>query len=80
AFVLVELRATDPLLDVRYFRRRGFATGSISVGMQFLTIFGFFLLIVQYLQLVKGYDPIAASLALAPMALPVLLFSLVSPR
>ncbi|MBB1036038.1 MFS transporter, partial [Dietzia sp. CQ4] len=54
AFVLVELRATDPLLDVRYFRRRGFATGSISVGMQFLTIFGFFLLIVQYLQLVKG--------------------------
>lgn len=80
AFVLVELRATDPLLDVRYFRRRGFATGSISVGMQFLTIFGFFLLIVQYLQLVKGYDPIAASLALAPMALPVLVFSLISPR
>lgn len=80
AFVLVELRATDPLLDVRYFRRRGFAAGSISVGMQFLTIFGFFLLIVQYLQLVKGYDPIAASLALAPMALPVLVFSLVSPR
>lgn len=80
AFVVVELRAADPLLDVRYFRRRGFTTGSISVGMQFLTIFGFFLLIVQYLQLVKGYDAISASTALAPMVLPVLVFSLISPR
>ncbi|HHX83786.1 MAG TPA: MFS transporter [Actinomycetales bacterium] len=80
AFVLVELRAADPLLDVRYFRRRGFTTGSVSVAMQFLTIFGFFLLIVQYLQLVKGYDAIAASLALAPMILPVMVISLLSPR
>ncbi|MDV8002020.1 MFS transporter [Rhodococcus sp. IEGM 1408] len=79
-FVLVELRATDPLLDVRYFRRRGFTTGSVAVGMQFLTIFGFFLLIVQYLQLVKGYDAISASLALAPMVIPVMVFSLLSPR
>lgn len=80
AFIAVELRATDPLLDVRYFRRRGFTTGSVSVGMQFLTIFGFFLLIVQYLQLVKDYDPLSASIALAPMVLPVMIFSLLSPR
>lgn len=79
-FVLVELRAADPLLDVRYFRRRGFTTGSVAVGMQFLTIFGFFLLIVQYLQLVKGYDAISASMALAPMVIPVMVFSLLSPR
>ncbi|AVZ38283.1 MULTISPECIES: MFS transporter [unclassified Dietzia] len=79
-FVLVELRATDPLLDVRYFRRRGFTTGSVAVGMQFLTIFGFFLLMVQYLQLVKGYDALSASLALAPMVIPVMVFSLLSPR
>lgn len=80
AFVLVELRVSDPLLDVRYFRRRGFTTGSVSVGMQFLTIFGFFLLIVQYLQLVKGYDAISASLALAPMIVPVMIISLLSTR
>ena len=80
AFVLVELRADDPILDVRYFRRRGFSAGSVAVGMQFLTIFGFFLLIVQYLQLVKGYDAIGASLSLAPMVVPVMVFSLLSPK
>lgn len=80
SFVLVELRATDPLLDVRYFRRRGFATGSVSVALQFLVIFGFFLLIVQFLQLVQGYDSLMAAMALAPMAVPVLLLSLVAPK
>ncbi|WP_314037656.1 MFS transporter [Dietzia sp. CH92] len=80
AFILVELRAGDPILDVRYFTRRGFSAGSVSVGMQFLTIFGFFLLIVQYLQLVKDYDAIGASLSLAPMVVPVMVFSLLSPR
>nr|WP_313313626.1 MFS transporter [Dietzia maris] len=79
-FVLVELRAPDPLLDVRYFRRRGFSAGSISVAMQFLTIFGFFLLIVQYLQLVKGYDALGAAMALAPMVVPVLVLSLLAPK
>ena len=80
AFVLVELCVADPLLDVRYFRRRGFTTGSVSVALQFLTIFGFFLLIVQFLQLVKDYDALSASLALAPMVVPVMVFSLLSPR
>src|SRR5699024_8466668 len=61
AFVVAELRADDPLLDVRYFRRRGFTTGALSVTLQFLTTFGFFLLIVQYLQMVKGYGAIGAS-------------------
>ena len=43
-------------------------------------IFGFFLLIVQYLQLVQGYDALGAAMALAPMAVPVLLLSLIAPR
>ena len=80
AFIGVELRASDPLLDVRYFRRRGFSTGSVSVALQFLVIFGFFLLIVQYLQLVQGYDALGASMALAPMVVPVMVLSVIAPR
>src|SRR5699024_2850732 len=84
AFVVAELRADDPLLDVRYFRRRGFTTGALSVTLQFLTTFGFFLLLVQYLQMVKGYGAIGASMALAPMIVPVIVpvmvMSLLSPR
>lgn len=79
AFIVAELRASTPLLDIRYFRRRGFATGSISVALQFLVIFGFFLLIVQYLQLVQGYDALGASMSLAPMVVPVLVLSLIAP-
>ncbi len=79
AFIVAELRASTPLLDIRDFRRRGFATGSISVALQFLVIFGFFLLIVQYLQLVQGYDALGASMSLAPMVVPVLVLSLIAP-
>ena len=56
-FVIVELRSSAPLLDVRLFARRGFGAGSLSVTIQFLVTFGVFLLLVQYLQLILGYGP-----------------------
>lgn len=77
-FVMAELRTVHPLLDVRYFRRRGFSTGSLSVLFQFLVMFGLFLLLVQFLQNVRGYDPLGSALALAPMIAPILLLSLLS--
>ncbi|MBF6370837.1 MFS transporter, partial [Nocardia puris] len=63
AFVVVELRSAAPLLDVRLFTRRGFGAGSLSVTIQFLVTFGVFLLLVQYLQLIFGYGPLASALA-----------------
>ena len=56
AFVLVELRTDDPLLDPRLFRHRGFATGSASLFLQFFAMFGFFFVSLQFLQLVLGYS------------------------
>ena len=45
-----------PLLDPRLFRHRGFATGSASLLVLFIALFGIFLVILQYLQLLLGYS------------------------
>ncbi|WTZ54632.1 MFS transporter [Nocardia sp. NBC_01388] len=79
AFVIVELRVTHPLLDVRLFADRGLGSGTISIAIQSLVSFGLFLLIVQYLQLILGYRPLLSALAMAPMIGPMVLLSPVSP-
>jgi EmrB/QacA subfamily drug resistance transporter len=77
AFVAWELRRAEPLLDPRLFRLPGFGAGTASIAVQFFAFFGFIFVILQYVQFVLGYSPLAAGLALAPVA--VLLMGL-SPR
>ncbi|WP_024795419.1 MFS transporter [Tomitella biformata] len=78
-FTLWELRSTHPLLDVRLFKDRGFASGSVSLTIQFMVTFGIFLIIIQYLQLVLDYSPLRASVATAPMMVPLMVFALIAP-
>jgi EmrB/QacA subfamily drug resistance transporter len=80
-FVAWELSRARPLLDPRLFRHRGFANGSLSITLQFLALFGFFFVGMQYLQLVLAYSPLQAAFALLPMAMTFGGFSrLVAPR
>ena len=79
AFVAWEARRQDPMLDPRLFRRRGFATGSLSITVQFFAAFGFFFVALQYLQLVAGHSPLTAALALAPMAAIAIPMARISP-
>jgi EmrB/QacA subfamily drug resistance transporter len=67
AFVRWELRTDHPLLDPRLFRYRGFATGSASLLVLFIALFGIFLVILQYLQLLLGYSALKSAVALLPM-------------
>ena len=76
-FVLIELRRTSPLLDVRLFRNRAFASGSLSVALQFFASFGVFYLILLLVQLVFGYSPLKSAFALIPMVVGVGVFALV---
>jgi EmrB/QacA subfamily drug resistance transporter len=69
AFVLWELRAAEPMLDPRLFRARAFGAGSLSITVQFFAAFGFFFIIIQYLQFVAGFSPLKASAVLLPMPL-----------
>jgi EmrB/QacA subfamily drug resistance transporter len=68
AFVVASLRADEPLLDPRLFRIRGFASGTVSVFLQFLAMMGFFFIFLQYLQLVRGDGTLTAALAVVPLA------------
>jgi EmrB/QacA subfamily drug resistance transporter len=68
AFVLWELRQTDPLLDPRLFRNRHLATGSMSIFVQFFAFFGFTFIGMQYLQLVRGDAPLLAAVQVLPLA------------
>lgn len=79
-FVAVELRASDPLLDVRLFRAPGLAAGSLLVLLVSLAAFGFFLLGPQYLQLAGGHDALGAALRLMPFAVGIAPASAIVPR
>lgn len=78
-FVIVELRRRHPLLQLRLFAHRGFGSGTLSIAVQFLVMFGVFLLLVQYLQLVLNYQPLQSALALAPIAIPLVSISVFAP-
>ncbi|MEU9191199.1 DHA2 family efflux MFS transporter permease subunit [Streptomyces sp. NPDC048484] len=66
AFVWRQTRIADPLIDVRLFRNRAFS-GAVSANTIGLFAFiGFSLLLSQYLQLVHGWSPLKAGLALLP--------------
>lgn len=75
AFGIVELRRVHPLLDVRLFRVPEFATGAAAITALFMTMFGFFFLEMQLLQLVLGYSPLGTAVALSPLAVPLLILS-----
>jgi EmrB/QacA subfamily drug resistance transporter len=78
AFTVVELRQRYPLLDVRLFGRPDFAVGSVGVTFLFFANFGFFFVVMQYIQLVMGYSPLRTALALAPLVVPVVALSVTS--
>jgi MFS family permease len=79
AFVAIELRVRRPLLNLRLFARRGFGCGAASITVQFLVTFGMFLIVVQYLQLILGYSPLVAAVAILPMGGAMIGLSWVSP-
>jgi EmrB/QacA subfamily drug resistance transporter len=77
-FGVIELRRRQPLLDVRLFLDPYFGTGAAAITMVFLGTFALFYLVTQYVQQVMGYTPLATAIGLAPLAVPLLAFSLLS--
>ncbi|MEV6348774.1 MFS transporter [Actinoplanes sp. NPDC051851] len=80
AYVALSLRNPNPLLDPRLFTLRGFTTGSLTVVVQFMAVFGFFFVGLQYLQLILGYSPLHSAVALIPVAAVVLPTSQITTR
>ncbi|HTJ68450.1 MAG TPA: MFS transporter [Actinospica sp.] len=74
------LRTDRPLLDPRLFGLPGFRAGAISILTQFLAVFGFFFVGLQFLQLILGYSPLKSAVALIPVAALVMPVSVLTPR
>jgi EmrB/QacA subfamily drug resistance transporter len=66
AFAWHALRARDPLIDLRLFKDRTFATASITLVLVAISVFGTFLLLPLYYQSVRGESALQSGLLLAP--------------
>jgi EmrB/QacA subfamily drug resistance transporter len=66
AFAVHALRVRRPLIDVRLFSVRTFATSSTVLFLFGMAMFGTMLLLPLYLQQVRGEDALHAGLLLAP--------------
>jgi len=80
AFVLWEMRIARPMLDMRLFALRGFSTGTLALTVQFLCLFGFFLVGLQFLLLVLGFSPLHSAICLLPLGAIVMPMSRVAPH
>lgn len=68
AFVLIEWRATQPILPLRVFANR-VRTGAFAARLLFAgAMFGYFFFISQYMQAGLGFTPLQAGLGFLPMS------------
>lgn len=79
-FVVWELRHQAPLLDVKLFRERGLASGSLIILAVFGVQAGVVVVLFPYFQAVLGWSGLRSTLALMPMAVLMMASSGLAPR
>ena len=78
-FVRRQLALADPLIDLRLFRIPAFSASLATYGFTILILFGGFLFLPQYLQLVLGLSPFVSGLWTLPWALAFIVGSIATP-
>ncbi len=66
AFVMWQLRAADPLMDMRLYSYRQFSAGAVVAFIYGAGLFGSTYLLPVYMQMALGYTPSRAGLVLLP--------------
>jgi len=79
AFVRRQLRLEDPLIDLRLFAIPAFRASLVLYGGTILILFGGFLFLPQYLQLVLGLSPLMAGLWTVPWGVAFIVGSIATP-
>jgi EmrB/QacA subfamily drug resistance transporter len=80
AFVIVEGRVEQPMVDVRLFAQREFTGGIVALMLWSFGLFGIYFFTSIYLQVVLGFSPTKAGSAFVPMALLMAAGAVVSDR
>lgn len=65
-FVFWELRAPEPMLPMRFFRSRGFASTNVVSFAMFFGVFGSIFYLSQFFQTGQGYSPLESGLRTLP--------------
>jgi len=73
-FVIWELTAEHPIVDLTLFRRRNFWTGTLAVSVGYGLFFGNVVLLPLWLQQFMGYTATDAGWVLAPVGILAILF------
>src|SRR3954451_4978519 len=69
AFVLVERRIAEPMLDLTLFRKPAFAGASVAAFALSASMFSMFLYLTLYIQNILGYTPLQSGLRFLPVTL-----------
>jgi MFS transporter, DHA2 family, multidrug resistance protein len=79
-FVIRELMAAEPILDLTVFRDRNFGIGTLAIFLVGLGFNSSLLLLALYTQTILGYDAWTAGLTLAPGGLGTMMALMISGR
>jgi len=80
SFVLAELRAENPVLNVRYFKIPTFASSNIVAFTVYFGTFAIFFMVALYLQVVGSNSPLGLALNFLPLAVGMVAASLLTGR
>ncbi|HLM51448.1 MAG TPA: MFS transporter, partial [Solirubrobacteraceae bacterium] len=72
AFVVVEPRRRQPLIELRLFRSRNFSADAFVLGVVQFSLTGVTVFGAIWVQNVLGFSPVTAGLSLLPLTLPLL--------
>src|SRR5262245_30760520 len=78
-FVRRQRMLAHPLVDLGLFRSRAFTTALVAYTLGTFVVFGVYIFIGQYLQLVLGLSPLQAGLWTVPFAVAFIVGSLLTP-
>jgi len=80
AFILVELRAENPMLDLRFFRRPPFAGAAFVAFTSYFAMFSVFFFVALYLEEVGSISSYTLAFDFIPLLVGMVLSSLVAGR
>ena len=79
-FLVVEVRAAEPILPLRLFRHPTFSIGNAATFILGFSMFGAIIYVPLYLQIVKGATPTKSGLLMLPMMAGIIFTSIASGR
>ncbi|MFB7719024.1 DHA2 family efflux MFS transporter permease subunit [Nocardia sp. NPDC056100] len=79
AFIIVEMRSADPMVDMSMFRSRVFSGGVVTMMLWGFGVMGIYFFTAMYLQNVLALSPTMAGAAFIPMALSMVAISPIAP-